>query len=79
MPRKRKSWGLVNKVVPKGQAYEAALVIAQKIADKSSYTLRLAKKALTYGLEVSGMDAALFIEREGRPVWLRKVKAFKRG
>ena len=55
--------GLVNKVVPKGQAYEAALVIAQKIADKSSYTLRLAKKALTYGLEVSGMDAALFIER----------------
>lgn len=55
--------GLVNKVVPKGQAYEAALVIARKIADKSSYTLRLAKKALTYGLEVSGMDAALFIER----------------
>jgi enoyl-CoA hydratase len=55
--------GLVNKVVPKGQVYEAALEIAKKIAGKSSYTLRLAKKALTYGLEVSGMDAALFIER----------------
>ncbi len=55
--------GLVNKVVPKGQAYEAALEIAKKIATKSSYTLRLAKKALTYGLEASGMDAALFIER----------------
>lgn len=55
--------GLVNKVAPKGQVYEAALEIAQKIAEKSSYTLRLAKKALTYGLEVSGMDAALFIER----------------
>jgi enoyl-CoA hydratase len=55
--------GLVNKVVPKGQVYEAALEIAKKIASKSSYTLRLAKKALTYGLEASGMDAALFIER----------------
>jgi enoyl-CoA hydratase len=55
--------GLLNKVVPKGQAYEAALEIAKKIASKSSYTLRLAKKALTYGLEASGMDAALFIER----------------
>jgi enoyl-CoA hydratase/carnithine racemase len=55
--------GLVNKVVPKGQVYAAALEIARKIAGKSSYTLRLAKKALTYGLEASGMDAALFIER----------------
>jgi len=55
--------GLVNKVVPKGQVYEAALEIAKKIASKSSYTLRLAKKAVTYGLEASGMDAALFIER----------------
>jgi len=55
--------GLVNKVVPRGKVYEAALEIARKIASKSSYTLRLAKKALTYGLETSGMDAALFIER----------------
>jgi enoyl-CoA hydratase len=55
--------GLVNRVVPKGQALQAALETAGKIASKSSYTLRLAKKALTYGLEASGMDAALFIER----------------
>jgi enoyl-CoA hydratase len=55
--------GLVNKVTPKGQAYDIAFQIAQKIADKSSYTLRLTKKALTYGLEVSGMDVALFVER----------------
>jgi enoyl-CoA hydratase/carnithine racemase len=55
--------GLVNRVVPKGEALQAALETAAKIASKSSYTLRLAKKALTYGLEVSGMDAALFVER----------------
>jgi len=55
--------GLVNKVVPKGEAYQAALEVARKIAGKSSYTLRLAKKALTYGLEASAMDVALFIER----------------
>ena len=55
--------GLVNRVVPKGEALQAALETAAKIASKSSYTLRLAKKAVTYGLEVSGMDAALFIER----------------
>lgn len=61
--REAEKLGLVNKVVPKGQAHEAALETAGKIADKSSYTLRLAKKALTYGLEVSGMDAALIIER----------------
>jgi enoyl-CoA hydratase/carnithine racemase len=55
--------GLVNQVTPQGRAYEAALEIAGKIAKKSSFTLRLAKKALTYGLEVSGMDVALFVER----------------
>jgi enoyl-CoA hydratase/carnithine racemase len=55
--------GLVNRVVPKGQVMDSAIETAAKIAAKSSYTLRLAKKALTYGLEASGMDAALFIER----------------
>jgi enoyl-CoA hydratase len=55
--------GLVNKVVPKGQAYEGAMEIAKKIASKSTYTLRMAKKVLTFGLEACGMDAALFIER----------------
>jgi enoyl-CoA hydratase len=55
--------GLVNKVVPKGEALTAALEIAGKIAGKSSYTVRLAKKALTLGLEVSCMDTALFVER----------------
>ncbi|MBI5584805.1 MAG: enoyl-CoA hydratase/isomerase family protein [Deltaproteobacteria bacterium] len=55
--------GLVNRVTPPGRAYETTLEIARKIAAKSSYTLRLAKKALTYGSEVSGMDVALFVER----------------
>jgi enoyl-CoA hydratase/carnithine racemase len=55
--------GLVNKVVPKGQVYGVTLELAKKIAGKSSYTLRLAKKALTYGLEASSIDVALFVER----------------
>lgn len=55
--------GLVNRVVPKGQAYESALETAKKIASMSSYTLRMAKKALTMVTEVSDMDTALWCER----------------
>lgn len=70
--------GLVNKVVPRGRAYEAALEIAKKISSKSSYTLRLAKRALTYGQEVSGMDVALFVERGAASV-ASEGEGFKEG
>jgi enoyl-CoA hydratase len=55
--------GLVNRVVPKPQLYEVVNEIAKKLANKSSLALRMAKKAMNYGLEVSSMDAALFVER----------------
>lgn len=52
--------GLVNRVVPKPQLYEAVNEIAKKLASKSSLALRMAKKAINYGLEASSMDVALF-------------------
>lgn len=70
--------GLVNKVVSKGKAYETALDVAKKIASKSSYTLRLTKKALTYGLETASMDVALFVER-GAASLASEGEGFKEG
>ncbi|MGD0627118.1 MAG: enoyl-CoA hydratase/isomerase family protein [Thermodesulfobacteriota bacterium] len=55
--------GLVNRVVPKSQLYDVVIEIAKKLAAKSSLALRIAKKTLNHGLEVSSMDAALFLER----------------
>ena len=55
--------GLVNRIVPKGQAYQSALETATKIAAMSSYTLRMAKRALAMVNEVSDMDTALWCER----------------
>ena len=55
--------GLVNRVLSRSQLYEVVNEIAKKLANKSSLALRMAKKAMNYGLEVSSMDAALFVER----------------
>jgi enoyl-CoA hydratase len=55
--------GLVNRVVPKSQLYEVVNEIAKKLANKSPLALKMAKRAMNYGLEVSSMDAALFVER----------------
>lgn len=55
--------GLVNRVVPKSQLNEVVTEIAKKLVNKSSLALRMAKKTLNHGLEVSSMDAALFLER----------------
>ena len=55
--------GLVNRVVPKIQLSNVVIEIAKKLAVKSSLALRMAKKTLNHGLEVSSMDAALFLER----------------
>jgi enoyl-CoA hydratase/carnithine racemase len=55
--------GLVNRVVPQGQAYESALETAKKIAFMDSSTLKMAKKALTMVTETADMDMALWCER----------------
>lgn len=53
--------GLVNKVVPSEQLLDSAKELAQKIASKSTVTLRLCKEAVNEGLE---MDLAKAIAHE---------------
>lgn len=44
--------GLVNRVVPKAEVLDAALTLAQKIADKSPLVLKLLKRTLREGGEM---------------------------
>ena len=55
--------GLVNRVVPKGQAYASALETAGRYASMPSHTLKVAKKTLTMTKEISDLDTALWLER----------------
>ena len=55
--------GLVNRIVPKGQAYESALETAKKIAFMDTNTLKMAKKAINTVVETADMDTALWCER----------------
>jgi enoyl-CoA hydratase/carnithine racemase len=45
--------GLVNRVVPAGQEREAAIALAQKVALKSAYTVKLGKEAFYRQAEMS--------------------------
>jgi enoyl-CoA hydratase/carnithine racemase len=49
--------GLVNRVVPPGQEREAAIALAQKVALKSAYTVKLGKEAFYRQIEMSLADA----------------------
>jgi enoyl-CoA hydratase len=55
--------GLVNRIVPKGQAYGSAVETAKKMASMDSTTLKMAKKALNMVTETADMDTALWCER----------------
>jgi enoyl-CoA hydratase/carnithine racemase len=55
--------GLVNRVVPKGQAYASAVETAKKIASMDTNTLKMTKKAVTMVTETADMDVALWCER----------------
>jgi len=54
--------GLVDKVVPDGEVYSAAVQWAQRFAAGPALSLRAAKQAIDEGLEV-GLDTGLEIER----------------
>jgi enoyl-CoA hydratase/carnithine racemase len=49
--------GLVNRVVPAGTEREAAIALAQKVALKSAYTVKLGKEAFYRQAEMSLADA----------------------
>src|SRR5712691_7995504 len=49
--------GLVNRVVPAGTEREAAIALAQKVARKSAYTVKLGKEAFYRQAEMSLADA----------------------
>ena len=49
--------GLVNRVVPAGTEREAAIVLAQKVALKSAYTIKLGKEAFYRQAEMNLADA----------------------
>jgi len=49
--------GLVNRVVPAGTEREAAIALAQKVALKSAYTIKLGKEAFYRQAEMSLADA----------------------
>jgi len=55
--------GLVNRIVPKGEAYESALETAKKMAFMDSNTLKMAKKAVMMVTEIADVDTALWCER----------------
>ncbi|CAM0151002.1 unnamed protein product [Urochloa decumbens] len=56
--------GLANYCVPAGEAYQKALDIAREITQKGPLGIRMAKKAINQGMEVSGMPSALAVEGE---------------
>src|SRR5881398_1831954 len=49
--------GLINRVVPAGTEREAAIALAQKVALKSAYTVKLGKEAFYRQIEMSLADA----------------------
>jgi enoyl-CoA hydratase/carnithine racemase len=55
--REARAIGLVNRVVPAGNEREAAIALAQKVALKSAYTVKLGKEAFYRQAEMSLADA----------------------
>ena len=52
-----RAFGLVNHVVPAGTEREAAIALAQKVALKSAYTVKLGKEAFYRQIEMNLADA----------------------
>jgi enoyl-CoA hydratase/carnithine racemase len=51
------AWGLVNRVVPPGQALPAALALARVLADRPARALQLVKQAVDLALDTTEDDA----------------------
>lgn len=55
--------GLVDRLVPEGEALQGALAIAKEIGKKSPFALRQAKKAVSLGLDLPIQDGLLLERR----------------
>ena len=51
--------GLVNRVVPSGEALDAALTLAQRIAANDALAVKLTKQAINRSLDIAGMRESL--------------------
>lgn len=56
--------GLVNRVVPKGEALAAALALAQRIASNDAVAVKLTKQAVNRALDIAGMRESLIAALE---------------
>ena len=54
-----KEWGMVNRVVPRGELEEETLALAERIADMPSFGLALTKKAVNQCEDLMGMRAGM--------------------
>ena len=51
------AWGLINRVVPKGQVLRTALDMARKLADLPSIALQMCKQSVDMAFDISGEEA----------------------
>lgn len=56
--------GLVNRVVPKGEALSHALTLAQRIASNDAVAVKLTKQAVNRALDIAGMRESLIAALE---------------
>jgi enoyl-CoA hydratase len=56
--------GLVNRVVPAGEALQAALTLAQRIAANDALAVKLTKQAINRSLDIAGMRESLLAALE---------------
>lgn len=63
--------GLVNRVVPTEELFDAAVGLAQQIAQNSPAGVRMSKRAIQRNLEVTSYAAALELENRGQALLTR--------
>ncbi|MFB9073527.1 enoyl-CoA hydratase/isomerase family protein [Citricoccus parietis] len=63
--------GLVNRIVPTEELFDAALVMAQQIAENSPGGVRMSKRAIQRNQEITSYAAALELENRGQALMTR--------
>lgn len=66
------SWGLINRVVPDGQALDAALELAQMIARNGPLAVQAIKRAVLEGADLPEREALARELEVGQPVFATK-------